>query len=211
MTLWTVILFALAVSLDGLGVGISYGVRRVSVPWKSLVVICLTSTVAITISMLFGQMLAAVISVQLAKRLGSLILIMVGSWVIIQTLSRREPGNETGNQPCQLFRLKISPLGIVIQILKEPMRADLDSSGVIDPRESLLLGFALAMDALGAGFGAAVAGFNIAVTPPFVGGFQLVFVLLGLWLGQRIACGSLSKKSGLIPGLILIILGLLKG
>ncbi|MHB1419686.1 MAG: sporulation membrane protein YtaF [Bacillota bacterium] len=182
------------------------------VPWKSLMVICLTSTVAIALSMLFGQMLASVISPELAKRLGSVLLMLVGVWIIIQTLSRQqEPENEGNKQPYQVFKLKIPPLGIAIQILREPVRADLDSSGVIDPRESLFLGLALAMDALGAGIGASVAGLKLTVTPPFVGGFQLILVFLGLWIGKRIACGPLSKKSGLIPGLILIILGLLKG
>ncbi|MDI5788515.1 hypothetical protein PO124_09275 [Bacillus licheniformis] len=52
-------------------------------------------------------------------------------------------------------------LGIVIHILRKPTSADIDKSGIITGIEAFLLGFALSIDAFGAGIGAAALGFPL--------------------------------------------------
>ncbi|MDS1030751.1 sporulation membrane protein YtaF [Bacillota bacterium LX-D] len=209
-------IFALAVSLDGFGVGISYGIRRIKVPWYSLLIICLTSTLAITISMLFGNMLAQIISTELAEKIGSFIMVAVGIWILIESIENiyREKNSLAGKQEKlkqaekSIMRIKIPMFGVVIQILREPIQADFDNSGVIGLGEACVLGLALAMDALGAGFGAAVAGYQFFLVPLFVGLFKLILVPTGLYLGKKWGKNSFGEKGALLPGLILIILGL---
>jgi len=55
------ILLALAVSLDGLGVGLSYGLRRIRLPWTSLVLVSLVSVTASFLSMVTGHLITRVL------------------------------------------------------------------------------------------------------------------------------------------------------
>lgn len=212
MEILSVILFSLAVSVDGFGVGLAYGMRSIRISFIPLLVICITSAAAITISMYLGTLVASLFTPETAGRLGAFILIAVGFWIIFEAWSKWKKANKLNiikekKDPC-LMRFRIPGLGIVIQILKEPEEADFDRSGNINPKEAWFLGIALAMDALGAGFGAAVAGYQMYLIPIFVGTFKFILVLTGLWLGQRSCISSLGVTGSLLPGVILIMLGI---
>ena len=211
MEILYVILFALAVSMDGFGVGLAYGMRKIRISLMPLLVICVTSAVAIAVSMYFGTIVASLLTPEIAGMLGGFILITVGLWIFYEGWSKWKKINKPNieeKKDTYLMRLRIPGFGIVIQILKEPEAADFDKSGTINYKEALFLGFALAMDAFGAGFGAAVAGYQILLVPLFVGVFKFVLVSTGLWLGQKSFMGSLGIFGALLPGIILIALGI---
>ncbi len=209
----SMILFAFAVSLDGFGAGVAYGMRQIRIPLTSLLVICLASAVAISLSMFFGHFLGSFFSPVWAERIGSIILIAMGIWIIIQALQTQR--SKTGKRELadsaseQIMIISIKMLGIVIQVLKQPEKADMDDSGVINAREAVILGFALAMDALGAGFGAAMTGFTPILTPIVVGIFKFLLVSLGLYIGASKINGKLGQRVAFLPGLVLILLGIL--
>lgn len=221
MLFLSTLFFAMALSFDGFGVGVAYGVRKIKIPLFSLMVISATSALAISLSMVAGHYLSTLISVKAAERVGAIILICVGIWVIAQPwIQSRSKSNEPGESPAetmpakepsseQVVRLHIKPLGLVIQILKEPSAADLDASGTINAMEAFFLGLALAMDALGAGFGAAMAGFKPLMTPLIVGAVKFIFVSSGDYLGRRYAPGWLGSKAAILPGWVLILLGIM--
>lgn len=222
MDLLVVFLFALALSLDSLGAGIAYGARQIKVPALSFLIISLISMAAISVSMLGGKAIAAFIPVDLARRMGGLLLLLIGSWVLWQNRRnvrqaensgpqnvRRETGPEN-NGPARMFEIHIRPLGLAIQILREPARADLDRSGVISPGEAALLGTALAMDAFCAGFAVSMLGFRIAITPLAVGLGQFIMIYLGIMAGRTITSSRLGRQLTVLPGFILILLGILK-
>lgn len=209
------LLFSLAVSVDGFGVGLAYGMRGIKMPILPLMVICITSATTILVSMYFGTMVASFFTPDVAKKLGSFILILVGVWIILESWAKWKRVNCSGSlnktedtDPSCLVRFKLPGLGIVIQILKEPEEADFDKSGSINNKEALFLGFALAMDALGAGFGAAVAGYQLFLIPVFVGVMKFLLVSGGIWLGKKSCIASLGVTGSLLPGIILIMLGI---
>src|SRR5699024_11873303 len=68
----------IAVSLDGFGVGIAYGMRRIHVPIPALLIIMCCSGVIVLTSMTIGSMLTTFISVNTAKVIGGFILICIG-------------------------------------------------------------------------------------------------------------------------------------
>lgn len=212
--LWATIIFALALSLDGFGVGISYGIRKIKIPFKSLMIICISSASALAVSMLAGNFIANFLTEKFAERLGGIALIFVGSWLLIQAWVQRleplkpiKPGFEDS---LTIFKITLPGLGLVIKILKEPARADLDESGEISSNEAVFLGFALAMDALGAGMGAAMMGFSPLITPLVAGVCKFSLVSLGLYLGRQESIHGFLGNVGLIPGLIIFFLGAVK-
>ena len=217
MELIPVLLFAFAVSLDSFGVGLSYGIRKIVVPWFSIIIICLTSSIATIFSMFFGNMIAHYISPLFAEKIGAIIMVVVGIGILYQAVmnicknksAKKQNTNFKSNVVEQhIIKFKILKIGIIIQILQEPAEADFDRSGEISMGEALILGIALAIDALGAGFGAAVAGYQLWLVPIFVGSFNLTLLSFGLCLGQKWEISSLGEKGTLLPGLILIFLGL---
>ncbi len=208
------LLFALALNLDSFTAGLAYGARRIVVPVPSLFIISAVSMAAVAVSMLGGEAVTAVLPVAFARRLGGLILVSIGFWVLAQ--SRREKGESVPpKRPApkaqgKVLQLRIRPLGLAVQVLKEPERADLDSSGIIQPREALLLGLALALDALGAGFAFSLLGFSIPATVLVVGAGHFTLALLGIYTGRAFCKAAPGRHFSLLPGIILMIMGVIK-
>ncbi|NLV17088.1 MAG: sporulation membrane protein YtaF [Syntrophomonadaceae bacterium] len=202
----SMLLLALAVSADGFVVGMAYGARKIRIPIVPLLLICAASMLAIGLSMLAGRALACYFDPHWAERIGAVALMAVGAWFMVQGLQARQE-NEPEEENYPIATLRIRPLGIIVQILREPSRADLDSSGVISPNEAFFLGAALALDALGAGMGASLSGFG-AWTIPMVGCCKFILVSLGLKWGDTLNSRIFKKWSSLIAGLLLLGLGL---
>jgi len=205
MALTAMVVFALAVSADGFGVGVAYGVRNIKIPFLSLAVICLASMLVVSVSMGLGRGIAFYLTPRAASLVGAIILTTMGLWLVGQALQGNPQEDEADTT---IFSLRIRPLGIMIQILREPARADFDASGEISTREAFFLGLALAMDAMAAGMGIAMAGYNILATALLVGTAKFFLVNAGLKLGKFAANGFLKKVSGVISGIILLSLGI---
>lgn len=209
MELLGILLFALAVSADGFLVGVAYGIKKIRIPLLSLAVIALASAAAVSVSMICGKALATIFTSSTATVIGAILLIIIGFYYLFGACRETiENLDNDGEEP--LLSLNIKSMGIIIQILKEPSTADFDSSGDISTREAFFLGLALAMDALGAGVGIAMAGYNILFTALSVGMLKFILVNCGIILGSRLNGKRLQSVSALIPALIFLAIGVLE-
>jgi len=222
----SMLLLAFAVSLDGFGVGITYGVRKIKIPAASILIISACSGLIILLSMLLGVALTRWMSPHGASVVGAVILIGIGLWALVQFARSGEAEEtptgspaETGGEPAAgtdvperkpLLTLELRVFGIMIQILRTPSAADMDRSGIISAGEAFLLGAALSLDAFGAGIGAALVGF-----PPFATAL-LIAASSGffLWMGTRVGFWASDwrwiRQLSMLPGLILIAMGIFK-
>lgn len=112
--------------------------------------------------------------------------------------------------PKRVIHLEIRRPGIVIEILRKPVYADVDRSGTITAGEAMLLGAALSLDACGAGIGAAWIGLSPWITAPLIALFCAVFLQVGIHTGILAARAAWVRRLTFLPGLILIMLGLSK-
>ncbi|MBT2218182.1 sporulation membrane protein YtaF [Virgibacillus dakarensis] len=192
----------IAVSLDGFGVGIAYGMRRIRVPLIALFIIMLCSGVIVLTSMTIGSMITSYISAYTAKIIGGLILVSIGIFCLWNVLRSRtdDAVDPSENSVSQLNQFK--------SVLKEPQQADLDQSGVISIQEAILLGFALALDAFGAGLGAAMLGYSPLVTASLVAFMSGILVFGGIHIGIFLSNSKWMKKMTLLPPFLLIALGI---
>lgn len=203
-----ILLFALAVSADGFMVGIAYGVKKIKIPFLSLVLIACASALAVTFSMICGKGLAVFLKASWASALGAGMLIIIGCYFLMQAL--KEKINQIDPPDSAIFTLNLEFLGIIVQILKKPSSADMDCSGEINLREAFFLGLALAVDALGAGIGAAMTGLNILFTALSVGMLKFILVNSGIYLGEVVKGKYVEGISSLLPGIILITIGIIE-
>lgn len=141
------------------------------------------------------------------RLLGAGLLIGLGFCILgksIQELVQQEEADQA------LFQWKIARFGIMIQILKEPRRADLDRSGMISSKEALWLGLALSLDSCGAGIGMALMGYSPLWTSLCTAVSACLFLSAGLYLGEHVGEKLSYKKIKLLPGCLLIFIGVLR-
>lgn len=101
-------------------------------------------------------------------------------------------------------------LGLVI--IFDPIPFDFDNSRGIDLKEAFILGFALSLDSICIGISSSIGGFFNFFFPIFVAFFQVIFLLLGAFLGKKIASGFKISETYLkfLSGLLLIIFAIIK-
>ncbi len=204
--LFQTILLCVAVSFDGLGAGISYGSRNISIPLIPRLIISLFSAIAMATAMFMGWFLSRYIAPELSAVLGGIILISMGSWVIWQG-QRTESRHD--NKPARPRKQKKNRFAALFQVFSiDPRNADLDGSGSISPGEAFLLGLALASDAFGAGIGVAMSGFNPWITSATVGASKFFLLSFGFWAGMVFKKNSMDVPAHFMAGGILILLGI---
>ena len=221
----SVLVLACAVSLDGFGVGITYGLRRIRIPIVSVLIIALCSGIIIWLSMKAGDWLSGFLPEFAAKLIGSALLIVIGCWALFQLRSGKDvkrseseekasvsnPGQlgDAGNAPLVMM-LELKRLGLVIQILRTPQAADVDRSGTISASEAIMLGVALSLDAFGAGLGAAMLGLPALPTALTIAVCSGIFLLFGVSIGYRFSSWSGMRVLSFVPGILLVVMGIMK-
>jgi putative Mn2+ efflux pump MntP len=240
----SLLILAFAVSLDGFGVGVMYGLRKIRIPLHGLLIISLCSGIIIYLSIQAGQWMLRFMSPSGARSVGAFILLGIGIWAIYQIITRKDEPDEFDERsenpavtqtsqaaqpstnasadatvttkavvslaPRKMLRIEIKRLGLVIQILKTPSVADWDHSGNISMSEATLLGIALSLDAFGAGIGAALIGFAPLATAATIAAASGSFIGAGLTVGYRFANLSWIRRLSILPGCILILMGIIK-
>jgi putative sporulation protein YtaF len=229
----SLILLTFAVGLDGFAAGIMYGLKRIRIPFLSLLIIAVCSGMIFYFSMQFGSWLTGFISPKYAGGIGALILIGIGAWAIVQFMRGPEPsanvlpsaaeeadledaaakqerGAANGAPAITLLQIEWKRLEIVIRIWRTPSAADMDQSGVISASEAALLGLALSLDSLGAGMGAALLGFPALATSCFIALSSGGFLWCGMRAGRLFAQAKWIRRLSFVPGFILITMGIMK-
>lgn len=210
----TIAALAISLSIDSFGVGIAYGIRKVSIPLGSKLIICVFSILYSGLAILFGRFMYGALPPVVSKAAGIAILAGMGVYILLQALLRKEnrPDRVGGEAADECRKEGERTPGRTMRVLKDPEEGDLDRSGTIDIRESLLLGLALSIDAIGVGVGSALAGLGSAAVPFAIGLSQLLFLYAGTFLGKKAAALEwVNKKAvSLAPGLLLLTLAILR-
>lgn len=229
------LLMAIALSLDGFGVGLSYGLRRLRISPVSFLIIALCTVLAMGTSMLLGRWAVLYLSFIPAPLIGAVILLGIGLFQLVQAVRKRgegllpvpeEPMEEAvpalaawsgefapeigtampEENKVPVFRLQLRFLGLIIQVLRTPDIADVDRSGGISWRESFLLGIALAVDAFAAGIGAALTGMSLMLIV-LVALTQIAMIRLGQFSAGKVPQKWLAQAT-FLPGLVLILVAI---
>ncbi|ANX13169.1 sporulation membrane protein YtaF [Fictibacillus arsenicus] len=209
MVAYSFVLLALAVSLDSFGAGLTYGMKSIKIPFRSILIIAICSAVTFLFSMFLGFTLEKFITQKTGEVLGGLILLGIGIYSLWQVFLPEKENIDT--EPKNLVLFEIKSLGIVIHILKKPVMADIDKSGSITGWEAVLLGIALSLDAFGAGIGAALIDLSPLLTTVSIAVMSALFLWGGMALGLYFFNKTnWMKRLSVLPGILLIVMGLLR-
>lgn len=203
------LVLAFAVSLDGFSVGLTFGMRKMRIPFKSIAVIACCSALSLGIAMMIGEFIGQFVSPAAAEKTGGIILIMLGFWVLSQYFKPEKPVEDQFAEK-MIFNYEIKSLGVVINILQKPLTADFDKSGTINGVEALVLGFALSLDAFGAGIGAAMMGISSFILSICIAIMSSLFIFAGLQSGKILSSSKIVHRLSFLPGLLLIVIGIIK-
>lgn len=206
------LILALSASIDSLGVGISYGLKKTKINFPAFVILFLLSLVITSLSISLGNIITSFISPNVTKTVGSIILILIGFFIIYEAILPKEKTKKKTMPQHKEYNIFIKFLGITINIIKDPISSDIDSSNKIDLKEAIFLGIALSIDSLSIGFGASAIGINTFIFPILISIFQIMFLNIGRILGSKINRISNLPKNiwSIISGVLLICIGISK-
>ena len=199
MKILTIMLFVLSANADNLFLSASYSIKKVKISSSSMLIFAVISTLGTYLSMKFGDFWRNIIPDNFEKYIGSLILIAVGIWTIYETL---KPINTKKSKP-DIASISYNSL------LNNPEKVDIDFSGTIDAKESILLGIVLTLNNMAGGIGAGIANVNIFITCILTFILSFIFIILGSWFGKKFSNFFSEKKGGILSGIIIILIGIL--
>ncbi|MFJ7916339.1 MULTISPECIES: sporulation membrane protein YtaF [unclassified Lysinibacillus] len=203
MVTWLIILaFTFSSSIDNLGVGLSYGIRKINVRFDKNILISVICFLMSMAGITFGVWLSKILPGMLPVVIGAILLCIIGIRIILLAKPRKQEtskvnGNNANNN--------------VQDILRNPEEAQFNKSGEIGWGEAVLLGIALAANALTNGVGAGLLGLSPLVISILAAIGSFITVWLGVKLGGKVAdvrIGSFTvgQFGTIISGVMLIII-----
>ncbi|MEK3726300.1 sporulation membrane protein YtaF [Lysinibacillus sp. FSL W8-0953] len=198
---WLIILaFTLSSSIDNLGVGLSYGIRKIHVSFgKNLLIaiICFGMSMG---GITFGVWLSTILPGMLPVIFGALLLFIIGIRIILLAKPRKNEPSKEALQPKNGQ-----------SIFKNPEEADFNKSDEIGWGESILLGIALSANALTNGVGAGLLGLSPVVISLTAAIGSFITVWAGVKLGSKVADVQVSSFTigqfgTVISGLLMLLL-----
>ena len=212
MHFFSLIMLAISSNLDNLGVGISYGLRKIRLPFKANLIVAGITSSGTLLSMACGKWIAFYFPVQAANLLGSLTIAAAGLWIIILDRKKTADGEwflENWASATTLRKIRVLLRARTLAVLlKDPHLADLDRSGHISSPEAVLLGLALTVSNVSVGLGAGLSGLNLFLATFLVGIFSLLALWSGVSFGNRHTSRLFRDKAKFASGLLLIGIGL---
>jgi putative sporulation protein YtaF len=206
-------ILAFSVSLDSLGAGFTYGLKNIRIPFLSRFIICFISLLCALLATNLGGILTTILPLWAGSLVSTLILLGLGVYMLYSSVreTNSEGNTATESQPMREYHWGWQTLELTVTIMRHPVRCDINRSNTIDALEALLLGIAFSLDAFGMGIGYGLMG-DIWKLPILTAFFHFVLLSLGQFMGRiiRKKLLALDKILSFVPGIILILLGILR-
>ncbi|WP_125152381.1 sporulation membrane protein YtaF [Clostridium rectalis] len=193
MHILSALFFAISSSGDGFVVGLSYGINKIKINNRSNFIIAFIAGMGTFLSMLCGKLLLNIISPNIANVIGSVILMIFGLYMLFTALNTKQKSIKDTDYE---------------NVLKNPEIIDINGSKNIETKEALMLGFILCLNNIGLGIGASITGLNIYITSISSFLFSIIFIQLGVIIGEQFLSDNLAKYSNVVSAIIIILLGL---
>ena len=203
MNILSPLIFAFSANSDAFVIGMSYGVKKIRINALSNVAVSFIAGAGTYTAMEFGHIINTYIPLQMGRFIGSFMLILFGTYMLIDAARKKKKG---GN-PSKGAALE-SEASYYCRVMSSPEIIDADKSKIIEFKESIVLGGILCLNNVGMGIGAGIAGLNVVATSLLSFFFSVIFLHMGCSLGCKVIPDKLTGRVEVISAFIIIILGL---
>ena len=201
------ILLVSALSMDAFVASFAYGTSKIKIPFKSAMTINLVCSSILAIALFMGSIISKYIPSVFTTSICVTMLLMLGlSKLFDSTLKSilAKSGTLSRDVSFKLFDFRF-----FLRVCLDSTEADIDHSYELSPKESVSLSVALSLDGLAAGFSTGLMVTNYIQIILFSLAINIVAVLLGCAIGNKVAQKSELNLSWL-SGATLILLAFLK-
>lgn len=214
MVFFQILLFSAALSTDAFGIGVSCELRNIKAPVSARLIICLMSVLVTGAAVFIGSSVSGIVQPWIGKTVGSIMLSVLGIYVIYGALSDKEPKKKKPPKPEKenIFNFAVKPLGITVRIIRNPVECDMDNSSSIDITEACYIGLAISADSFAAGLGVGISGASGFTVPIMCGICQMTFLCCGIGAGKKLRNIKFIKQKyfSVISGIMLILIAILR-
>ena len=201
------ILLVSALSMDAFVASFAYGTSKIKIPFKSAMTINLVCTTILAIALFLGSIISKYIPSIFTTSICFTVLLMLGMAKLFDSTLKailNKSGTLSRDLSFKLFDFKF-----FLRVCLDCTEADVDHSYELSPKESFSLAVALSLDGLAAGFSTGLMVTNYVQIILFSLLINIVAVLLGCFIGNKVAQKSELNLSWL-SGATLILLAFLK-
>lgn len=198
-------LLVFALGVDALVCSFSYGVNKIRIPLKSMVVINVITLLLLALGIIIARFLGEFLPPVFVYVLSFLILFVLGLSKIFEGAIK---GIIRRNEGSRKFNFSMFNLGFVLQVYAQYELADSDESKELSVTEAIPLAFAVGFDGLSVGLSVGLMQLNVGLLliMSFVVG--IICVAVGDYLGRKMS-RKLTFDFSIISGVILILIGIL--
>ena len=145
------LLLITALCLDTLSAGFSYTINNTKIPIKSMTIISIICTAVLTCSLSISFAIKQIIPANITGIICFLLLLMIGLIKCFESFIKS--WISTGQKNSKHFKLKLFDINFVLIVYSDNIKADIDNSKILSPKEAVYLALALSLDGFVAGFG----------------------------------------------------------
>lgn len=201
------LILVIAMSIDSFVASFAYGSDKIKIPFISIAIISSICSLVLTASLFLGKIISPILPSHLTNIICFTILFLLGIIKLfdssIKTFIRKH------NNINKKINFSIFNLRFILNIYADPQKADTDLSRELSPLEAMALAFALSVDGLVVGMGAGILTINFLEVIIFSFIFGVTAVLLGSYVGYKIA-QRIDLNLSWLSGILLIVLAIIK-
>ncbi len=201
------ILLVSALSMDAFVASFAYGTSKIKIPFKSAIIINIVCSTILGIALFMGSIISNFIQPAFTTSICVTVLLMLGLAKLFDS-TLKSLINKNCNY-CRDLSFRLFDFKFFLRVCLDSTEADADHSLELSPKESFSLAVALSLDGLAAGFSTGLLSVNIIQIILFSLIINMIAVLAGCFLGNKVAERSDLNLSWL-SGATLILLAFLK-
>lgn len=178
------IFLALVISFDTFLAAAAYRSGKIRIPLFSGIIIAAFSSASLGISLLLSELFSRIISTEICRIGGFIILSAIGIITIFKSLIR----TLVRKLSCRgELLLRPGTSGIVVKLYLDDTAADFDSSKTLSPAEAAALALAGSLDSVSTGLSCGFNGVNPGISAVFAFLAAVAALILGSFAGSRIS------------------------
>lgn len=201
------LILVLSLCIDTFVTSIVYSSNKIKIPVVSGLIIDTICSLFLAISLFFGYLIKDFIPINIASTISFLLLLILGVYRLFEAFFKNliKKYYDKGSP----LTFKIFEFKFILQIYADEVKADLDESKILSPKEAFFLAVALSLDSLTVGFGCSLGSVNYLATVLLSFLVGALLLVLGGYVGKNIS-KNYNLNLSWLSGVLLIILAFIR-